>query len=89
MSIAGGYSSAKSGNDIIVSVGDEKITLVGANGKNLNINKTGSTKHITLTDNDDYFNNNLAGVKVSGKDGNDYIYNGGAKVSINAARATI
>lgn len=54
LSISGdGYSTTKSGNNIIVTVGDGKITLAGAaNLEELNIEGTLKEKNLKLTDSD-------------------------------------
>ena len=84
LTITGGsYSTQTSGNDVIVTVGKGKILLVGAKGKNLNIDKTTTVKRITLTDTDDNFSNNFAKVTINAGMGNDNITNKGDGVTID------
>ena len=87
-SIAGGYSTTKSGSDVIITVGDGKITLVGAASlSTLNIDGEevttggGDSKLITLTEDDDDYSNSVDGVTIMALGGNDCINNnGGANV---------
>ncbi|MBR6888963.1 MAG: hypothetical protein IKN16_11065 [Selenomonadaceae bacterium] len=67
------YTTELDGDDVIVRVYEGSIRLVGANGKNLNINKTGSTEIITLTEDDDELNNYLGNVTIYSGAGNDTI----------------
>ena len=76
LTITGGsYSTQESGNDVLVKVGKGQILLVGAKGKELNINKSPNPEIITLTDADDTLRNNFAYVTINGGKGNDSIVN--------------
>ena len=95
---SGAYSTQKSGNDIIVTVDDSKITLEGA--ANLSrvriygaekktavlINNTLSGSTVTGTEGDDTINNFVEEVTISALGGNDLITNDGSgnETSINA-----
>ena len=83
--VGGSYTTTKSGNDVFVQVGDGSILLVGAKGKELNINKTDNRKPITLTENNDKLYNSISEVTINGDDGNDSLYNykGGSLSAIN------
>lgn len=101
LQIAGGYgtySTQRSGSNIIVKVGDGRITLEGARDlETVNIDGsynggshpevTGTT--VTLTQNYDYYENREVNVKIDalGGDGNDSLVNWGAtEVTINAGK---
>ena len=95
---SGAYSTQQSGNDIIVAVGDGKITLEGAaNLSRLNIrgvqkemsvliNNTLSGSSVVGTEGNDTINNNAQNVTLNALDGNDLITNNGSgnETSINA-----
>ena len=94
LSIGGGtYTSEKSGDDLILNVGDEKITLEGAATlSNPNIIGTGETVNITNHDNDTLIvsgNSNTeienygSNVTINAGGGNDSISNSGSNVTIN------
>ena len=87
LSISGGsYSTQTSGDDIIVTVGDGKISLIGAARLN-NVNISGTeadSKFITGTSSPDNISNTVKGVTINALGGNDYIYNEGNNVSIHA-----
>ena len=75
---SGVYSTTKSGNNIIVTVGDGKITLEGAaNLSRLNIRGVKKDTAILI-------NNTLSGSPVVGTEGNDTINNIGEEVTISA-----
>ncbi|MBR0062052.1 MAG: hypothetical protein IJP68_11300, partial [Selenomonadaceae bacterium] len=75
---SGAYSTQKSGNDIIVAVGDGKITLEGAaNLSRLNIRGVQKETAILI-------NNTLSGSSVVGTEGNDTINNTAQNVTLNA-----
>ena len=78
------YTSTKSGEDILVTVGSGKITIKGAaslesvniNGEFINaINNTASNTIVNGTSNNDSIYNTGTNVSISGGTGNDYIYN--------------
>ena len=83
LSIGGGsYSTEKSGSDIIVTVGDGKISLIGAAGLskvNITDTKGGSSnsKLITLTEANDTYINSIEGATIQALGGDDTIQNGG------------
>ena len=82
LTITGGkYSTQVSGNDVIVKVGKGSIRLVEAKGKTLNINSKKSTDIITLTKNADTLENNLDGVRIKARGGNNSVDNGGDSVT--------
>ena len=75
---SGAYSTQKSGNNIIVIVGEGKITLSGAaNLSRLNI--SGDEKKSAL-----HINNTISGASITGTKGDDTISNEGEDVIINA-----
>ncbi|MBR4153228.1 MAG: hypothetical protein IKT98_09765 [Selenomonadaceae bacterium] len=89
----GTYSTTKSGSDIIVTVGEGKITLNGAanlsivniSGEYINfVNNDKSNTVFNGTDGKDSLDNSFAGVTINGLGGNDSINNntGGDFVSI-------
>lgn len=83
LTITGGkYSTQASGDDVIVTVGKGSILLVGANDKNLNINKKKSTEVITLTKVADTLSNLLDNVTINAGKGNDSIYSNAVKVTL-------
>ena len=74
----GDYSTLQNGNDIIVSVGDGRITLEGAaNLSRRNIK--GKEKSLSMT-----INNTVNSSLVTGTEGDDIITNTGKSVTINA-----
>lgn len=89
LSISGSsYSSAKSENDLILTVGTNKITLSGAAtlpSVNILGSKAGNNL-ITLTENADLHYNSKANVTINALGGDDSIYNYSVAsgVSINA-----
>ena len=85
LTITGGsYSTQTSGNNVIVTVGKGKITLLDANGKSLNINKKSSSKFITLNEDEYIFLNKINGATLNGGSGNNIIDNWkGNNVSIS------
>ena len=86
LTITGGkYSTQVSGNDVIVKVGKGSIRLVEAKGKTLNINSKKSTDIITLTKNADTLENNLDGVRIKARGGNNSVDNGGDSVTIQSS----
>ena len=87
------YTTQVSGTDVIVSVGNDSITLVDAADKKLNIDGGVSdiwnyTPNITLrgTSNADTLQNNADGVTIQGLGGNDLIVN---VADSNSVRNTI
>ncbi|MBQ3337815.1 MAG: calcium-binding protein, partial [Selenomonadaceae bacterium] len=84
LTITGGsYSTQVSGSDVLVKIGSGSILLVGAKGKDLNINRKKTPKLITLTDSNDTFSSTLSSVKIIGGKGSDYINAEGANNSID------
>ncbi len=75
---SGSYSTQKSGNDIIVIVGDGNITLQGAASLS-KVNIQGKEIKSALN-----INNTLSGNSISGTEGNDTISNSGEEVTITA-----
>ncbi|MBR5913761.1 MAG: calcium-binding protein [Selenomonadaceae bacterium] len=91
LTITGGdYKTSVSGSNVIVSItGGEKITLVGAKGKTLNINPSPvDDLDVVGTSGDDKINNVLAGATISAIAGNDSITNSGANVYIDGGAGT-
>ncbi len=93
----GTYSQTVSGSDVIVTVGDGKITLSGAASLDA-INISGfkvDDKLITLSEGDDnYFtrSSTLSGATINALGGNDSVYNGVAEslyVDMGAGNDTI
>ena len=84
LSIIGGeFTPVTLGNDVVISVGADSITLSDAvNLKDLNINGTRSKLYIG-TDGKDTFNNKIDGATITTFGGNDVIDNSGASVEIN------
>ena len=79
------YSTKTSGSDVIVKVGKNKIRLVGAKGKALNINETKTPEVITLTEGDDTLTNYFDNVSINALGGKDSLRNFlGNKVTIEA-----
>ncbi len=79
LSIAGGiYSTQKSGNDIIIMVGDGQIMLTGAASLS-KLNIIGEEKKSALN-----INNTARGASITGTAGADTIQNNGSKVTISA-----
>jgi len=84
LTIAGdAYSTKKSGDNVVVTVGDGKISLIGAAGKNLNINKADRTGIITLTKDNDIFRNNFANVTLNAGLGDDSVVNYASGITLN------
>ncbi len=90
LSIAGGdYTSEKSGNDVIITAGNGKITLTGAaslskiNIEPVNIKNTVSNTIITGTEGDDTIKNEGANVTINALGGNDSIENVNKNVMIS------
>ena len=80
------YSTAKSGNDVLVTVGKGSILLVGAASLSaVKIKKTKKTasKLITLTEGNDTYNNSVKGATIQAFGGKDEIWNDGLNISIN------
>ena len=76
------YASQKSGNDIIVSVGEGNITLTGAaNLSTVNIAGVAGTPTINVTGN---YENNQSNVLLVGNDSDNSIRNSGENVTILA-----
>ena len=81
ISITGGkYSRSTVGSDVVLTVGSGKITLVGANGKTLNIKGTLDSGNVGAT-----INNTLASKFLTGTSYADSIKNTGSKVTISTA----
>lgn len=85
LTITGGsYSSTKSGNDVIVTVGENNITLIGAASlAGININNDTDFPKIIVTDGADNIVNTTSGITITALGSNDTIYNEGANVTIN------
>ncbi|MBD3879244.1 MAG: hypothetical protein SR1Q5_06120, partial [Quinella sp. 1Q5] len=92
LSISGSsYSTTKSGNDIIVTVGESKITLFGAasleavNISNEEIQPTDPVNPllITLTEGNDSYRNTVEGATIQALGGDDSINNSAANVYID------
>ena len=90
LSISGGsYSTTESGSDIIVTVDDGKISLIGAASlSTVNIvgtkgDSSSNSKLITLTEGNDTYENTVEGATINALGGNDYIENNGNFVTIN------
>ncbi len=85
LSISGGaFTSVKSGQNYVFSVGEGKITLEGA-GSLSSVNVSGEYKNPLLIvgkETADNFNNTLVGATIQGLGGNDTIRNTGSKASI-------
>lgn len=79
---ASSYSSVRSGNDIIVKVGDGSITLVDGMNRSVYI-ETVEPPHDLTTDGDDSINNTIDGAIINALGGKDTITNSGENVSIN------
>ena len=91
------YTTAKSGNDIIVTVGNNKITLYGAATlstvnirkvfddieKALNVRNENANVSLVGTNNDDTIANTGDNVTITAQGGNDFISNSGANVLFN------
>ncbi len=93
LSIGGGeYSSVFSGDDVILTVGDGKISLQGAatldalnivgtyaqpSSVGISLNNTVSNTHLIGTAYDDSISNTGGSVTITALDGNNYIYNTG------------
>ena len=87
--LGGSYSTTKSGDDLIVTVGEGKITLVGAASletvKILGKEEAVNPLFITLTEGDDTCFNTLDGALIQALGGNDSIHNDhGSRVTIHA-----
>ena len=87
LSISGGvYSTQTSDDDIIVNVGEGKITLVGAASlATVNIASESNPLFITLTEGDDTYNNTVDGATINALGGNDSIDNWNSNVSIDGS----
>ena len=87
LSISGDeYTTQRSGSDIIVNVGDGKITLKGAASLSA-VNIAGVYKNpfnITGTEGADTIYNTLSGVTINALGGNDSIRNSGDNVTIDS-----
>ena len=84
LSISGSeFTPATVGNDIIVGVGSDSITLSGAASSGVQILGTRS-KLIIGTQDADNLSNSDDGATILAKGGDDYIYNSGSNVSISA-----
>lgn len=80
----GSYSSTKSGNDVIVTIGENNITLIGAASlAGININNDTDFPKIIVTDAADNIVNTTSGITITALGGNDTIYNEGANVTIS------
>lgn len=96
LSITGGtYKRSTVGNDVILTVGEGKITLKSAKGETLNIKGTlagggknidnsTSNKKLTGTKYADTIKNHANYVTMVGGNGNDSIHNWGGHVSVSA-----
>ena len=84
VSISGGeFTPVTVGNNIVVNVGDDSITLSGAARSNVQI--VGSRSNFILgTQGADNLSNNRDGVTIQALGGNDTITNNGDNTSINA-----
>ena len=80
----GTYSSQTSGSDLIVTVGEGKITLVGAAYSFTIAGKDVNFLLMEGTNNADYFSNVLANATINALGGNDTVENNGSNVIINA-----
>ncbi|MBQ3337797.1 MAG: calcium-binding protein, partial [Selenomonadaceae bacterium] len=84
LSITGADFTKKArGSDVIVTVGKNKIVLVGAKGKAFNVNKSKGTDVITLTEGNDVLVNDFNNVTINALGGDDTLQNiyGDAKLS--------
>ena len=88
------YSSETSGDDVIITVGENKITVAGGASLStinvinyevtaLEIDNTVNSTLITGTELDDSIDNSGENVTINGAAGNDYIYSAGINASIN------
>ena len=85
------YSSTKSGNDIIIGVGDNSITLSGAASLETvnivtfinHINNVTANTLISGTDKGDSITNSAMNVTINGNGGKDAVSNTGSNVTIN------
>ena len=86
LSISGGtYSTAKSGNNIIVTVGNGKISLIGAASLS-DVNIVGTeenSKLITLTEGNDFHTNTISGATINALGGSDTIDSDADNVVVN------
>lgn len=82
---AGSYTSMTSGNDVIVTVGNGKITLVGAKGKTLNIKGTYSNSTTSGGSVGSSTTNSLSNRTFTGTSKADAFYNYGSNVKMNGA----
>ncbi len=85
VNISGGeYTSATVGNDVVLGVGEDSITLAGA-ARLGTLNILGMQKNFfTGTEGADSITNTVAGAVIAALGGNDTIYNSASNVSINA-----
>ena len=81
LSISGSYSTAKSGSNILVTVGDGKITLVGASSLS-SVNILPTLKPNPFTEGNDTYSNSVSSVSLNTLGVNDLIYNTGVNVTI-------
>ena len=77
---SGTWSSVKSGSDVILTIGSNKVTLFGAYGKSVQLVAVTSVKSsnsnvTTGTGNDSVYNSGFSKVKISTGAGNDSVYN--------------
>ena len=88
------YSTVESGDDVIVNVGDNAITIAGGAGLStiniidyetpaLNISNTTNNTLITGTENNDTIRNSGSNVSISGAAGDDSISSSGENSSIH------
>ena len=84
MSISGGeYSTQVRGNDVIVTVGEEKISLISvATLSNIHINDTVINGGGSLGVTGDNIRNTTTNTVITGSENNDKIYNNAVKVTI-------
>ena len=81
LSIIGSYSTAKSGDNILVTVGDGKITLVGAASLS-SVNIVPTITSFRFTEGNDSYSNTVSGVSLDALGGNDTITNTYSNVTI-------
>ena len=76
------FTPAQIGNDIIVTVGSDSITLLNAAIGGVQLLGSRS-KLIILTDGDDSLDSTIDGVTITALDGNDYVESSGDNVTID------
>ena len=88
LQISGSYSTAVSGTDLVISVGEGNITLEGATSlKTVNINDTViNPRLITLSEGADTYHNSLTKATVKALGGNDYLSNIADNVTVDAGK---